>query len=59
MKAQKDYYEYRGVTIWRGVGGRFTGVALRYTARSLKGDPLTADTLAGIKELIRESEHAR
>lgn len=42
--------EYRGVTIFYNTA---PGSALRWTARSLAGDPLAADTLAGIKGLIR------
>lgn len=45
--------EYRGVTIFRKTT---FGSALPWTARSLAGDPLAADTLAGMKELIRDSE---
>lgn len=41
---------YRGVVIFRN---ETPGYLLRYTARRMCGDPLAADTLAGIKQLIR------
>ncbi len=45
-------HEYRGVTIFRNTE---PGSALRWSARSKQGDKLAADTLAGIKTLIREA----
>jgi hypothetical protein len=47
--------EYRGVVIFRNT---VPGYALRWTARSKQGSPLAADTLDGIKTLIREEESA-
>jgi hypothetical protein len=41
---------FHGVNIWRNG----PGFALRYTARLDNGQRLAADTLAGIKALIRE-----
>lgn len=44
--------EYMGVVIFPKTA--FSG-ALRWTARSRAGDPLAADTLEGMKALIRAS----
>jgi hypothetical protein len=46
------YYTYKGIIIWRNC---VSGYALRYTARTSNGQQLAADTLAGIKKLIREA----
>ncbi len=46
------YYIYKGVIIWRNTSA---GYALRYTATANNGQRLAADTLAGIKQLIREA----
>jgi hypothetical protein len=49
-KKQKHlHHQYRGVTIWRNTT---PGYALRWNARTEWG-PVSADTLAGIRELIR------
>lgn len=48
----KNYYFYKGVIIWRNTT---PGYALRYTAQTGSGQKLAADTLAGIKQLIREA----
>ena len=52
-KTLRTYFEYRGVTVFRKTE---PGSALRWSARSTNGDPLAADTVEGIKQLIRESE---
>lgn len=46
---------YFGVVIFRNTE---PGYALRYTARTDSGMSLAADTLAGIKWLIREDKNA-
>jgi hypothetical protein len=46
------YYTYKGVIIWRNCEPSYK---LRYTARASNGQQLAADTLAGIKQLIREA----
>jgi len=45
-------YTYKGVTIWRNTQ---PGYALRYTATAPNGQRLAADTLAGIKQVIKEA----
>lgn len=47
----KHYHEYRGVVIWRNTAG---GHALRWYATGYGA----ADTLAGMKYLIREALNA-
>lgn len=47
--------EYRGVVIFRNTNP----AGLRWVARSLQADPLAADTLAGMRELIRNSEESK
>jgi hypothetical protein len=46
-------YTYRGAVIFRKES---PGFALRYTARLKDGTPLAADTLEGIRALIRASQ---
>jgi hypothetical protein len=41
---------YRGFTIWRNTA---PGFALRWTAKHDNGDKFAADTLAGLRQLIR------
>lgn len=48
----RGYYIYKGVTIWRNTQA---GYHLRYTAKASNGQRLAADTLSGIKQLIREA----
>ncbi len=43
--------EYRGVVIFRNTNP----AGLRWVARSQNCDPLAADTLEGMRELIRDS----
>lgn len=48
-------YTYMGVLIYLDrEPGRFTGAKLPYSARLNSGEQLAADTLAGIKQLIKE-----
>ena len=47
----KTIYHYFGVIIFRSTE---PGYRLRYTASLGDGSPLAADTLAGIKQLIKE-----
>lgn len=44
----KNYYTYKGITIWRNLSPCY---ALRYTASG----GLAADTLQGMKQLITET----
>lgn len=53
MRKARLIVEYRGVTIFRKTT---PGHALRWNARTSDGRSLAADTLAGMKELIRESQ---